>query len=200
MQNQKTIPQVIQETFQLLPITDPFYYNETILESYTDFSGSGDPNYVTQVSWNSSNSIPKVSPGSGWGLAADILRGYLPSHYKKTLPYSQVISLYYENSYKGIPRIDAQKIVSVTGLVIRNNSYYGGVINYSLNINGSNRQISQSASAAPGNAATFQFPPIEINSLGIEIKINAINMCMGPCIQSQNRTLYGGFHSFDFVP
>jgi hypothetical protein len=181
-------PRIYSISFQMFPSTDPYYYGESGEESYTDFSGSGDN--------HSQASVYAGVPG----LLNDLLLGYRPTYWRNHTPYDQNVSVAYETTYQGIPRIDAQRIVTATGITIQNNSNIDSVINYSIIVSGGGQAYRTSTSNAPGGTTTINLPSIRIPSGGLNVAIRAITGCTGPCIRTENPSVFLGFISFLLNP
>ena len=102
----------VETTFQLLPVSEPYYYNISAEETYTGFSGSGGATF----------------PGAVVGIANDFLIGFRPTYYKLVTPYDQILTIFYQESYLGVPRLDALKTTTVTDITITNNSSLNRVV------------------------------------------------------------------------
>jgi RHS repeat-associated protein len=182
----------IEFPFQMLPVFDEYYYSQSTNYAYSGFQGSGDPDRINKPIWDSNVSIPKATPGSGLGLFNDFLYGFRPLHYKIINPYDQIVKVFYEISYQGVPRIDAQKKVMITDITITNNSTMNQVINYSINIIQGGHQINASGNAIPGQTSSFNIPDFRLTSTGFDFSIVAYTGCTGPCIQDLSLIRYVG--------
>jgi len=181
-------PNVYQASFQMFPVIDPYYYGQSAEESYTGFIGSGD-----NGSWASAaTGLPS--------LFNDLAAGITPTVLRKTTAYTQVVSVNYDVTYQGIPRNDAERIVTATSLIIQNNSSINSAIHYSVGIGGTERPFVATASAAPSSATSLLLPSIKVPSGGLNISIAAFTGCTGPCVRTKNPSSFQGFINFVFNP
>ena len=177
---------VFNTSFQMFLVTDPYYYGQAADETYTGFTGSGDLGGSTF---------------DLFGLANDALLGYRPTYLRNHTPYDQNVSLMYINTYQGIPRIDAQRIVTLTNFSIQNNSSMGRVINYFAVITSRNVQSVSTTTASPGQTVNIGIPSnLNLSTGGINVSITAFTGCTGACISTRNPVAYRGYINFNFSP
>lgn len=110
-------------SFQLLPVFDDFYYTKSIEESFSGFKGSGEAN----------NGFARL--GNGLGVINDALFGFRPGYYKFTSPYDQIVRFQINTSYTDTPSVSAKKLLTLSGLTIKNNSQIPYTVNYFINSN-----------------------------------------------------------------
>ena len=178
----------VQASFQMLPVFDPYYYRESAEETYTDYSGSGDNNgYV-------------ASQVAMIGIANDLLLGYRPTFYKKFTPYDQIVTIYYEETYQGVPRLDALKTTTVTDITITNKSSLNRVVNYSINLLTDESLLVESTHAVTGQTVSLKMSSIILHSNSLNLSVTAFTGCIGACVWDPKNIIFRGSTNFIFDP
>jgi len=176
--------------FQMILITDPYYYGNNAQEGYTDHSYGG-----IQGNSRIGNFFNRL------GLLNDFLIGISPSIIRARSPYDQVLTVNYEISYQGVPRINATQGTNITSMQISNNSNsINSLINYTVSISTSNANIVSKGSAAPGATTEIKIPVIPVYAGGVDIRVVAYTGCNQSCIYSPNLPNFVGHSSFVFHP
>jgi hypothetical protein len=206
-------PKPPQRTFHTSFQMFPALPNSTGVETYTDFSTGGNPEYTPMLPYapgqpyhpinDKPTSVNQTS--NFFQLLNQIGMNILPAYYQLTLPYNQHVSVNYTTSYQNTPRIDATSVVTLTGFSITNSSnFIDSVIKYSVDIapvGGS--PIVTGGSAAPGETAVIPVPSgmnIYNGVGGINVSIRATTMCVRTCFQTQNPPVFQGAIRFYFNP
>jgi hypothetical protein len=164
-------------------------------ESYTNFSGSGDPNTVIRPDWDTrkQESLPKTSPDSIVGAVYDTTESAGNAYYVlgggvRDQTVTSYIQFYQtdELAYSAPPKL--------TNITVTNNSQT--YLNYTLSISGGDINISSMVSADPGATSIFNISPVTIPIDGLRVNARASNACYGPCIKPQNTILFRGWTDF----
>jgi len=163
-------------------------------ESYSDFSGSGDPSTVIRPKWDNRKpaSPSKASPVSAMeaayyttdsiGNASYVLFPHGNQIVTSSIQYYQTEELAYVPS------------PMLTDITITNNSQSN--LHYFLMVSGEEIFTSSKVSVAAGETATFNISPITIPYEGLNVSVKATSACGSVCIMSLNPILFRGWTDF----
>ncbi len=162
-------------------------------ESYTGFSGSGDPNTIFRPSWdNRTRASNQTNPSDALDAIAYSTEAIGNANYVLFPNGNQIVTSQIQTHKTD--RLAYLPLLKLSDLLITNKSET--FLNNDLFITGSTGNYSSTTSALPGKTASFNIPPISIPSTGLVISVWASNNCKIPCITSQNRVIYRGWIDF----
>lgn len=162
-------------------------------ESYTGFTGSGDPNTVVKPQWDDQNqNATQANPTDGIEAAYTLTENIGNASYVLFPKGNQIVTSNIQDyqtselAYLPFPKL--------TEVLMTNNSE--SLMNYELYLYGSNVEQNYKISVKPGGTASFGIPTTSIPTTGLNIFVRAYSDRSSPKITSRNRVLFWGWIDF----
>jgi hypothetical protein len=162
-------------------------------ESYTGFTGSGDPNTVVKPEWDDQNqNETRANPTDGIEAVYSLTEIIGNASYVLFPKGNQIVTSNIQDyqtselAYLPCPKL--------TEVLMTNNSE--SLMSYELNVTGSNVNLYSEISVKPGSTASFGIPTTSIPTTGLNIFVRAYSDNSSPRIASRNRVLFWGWISF----
>ncbi len=163
-------------------------------ETYSGFSGSGEPNAVIRPTWDNRRltTMPMTRMVSSMEASYSLAENMGNASYV-LFPHGNQIVTSYVRSYQ-TNELAYIPSPMLTDVIITNNSQ--NYLNYKLSIQGENINLVSLISAAPGDTETFNIFPTTIPYEGLNVSVRATNTFQNVCIASQNPILFRGWIDF----